>query len=122
MFLKSLQISNIYGLIRDIRFHAGLNLIIDETPSDVADATGNNVGKTTVLVLIDFCLGASAKGIYTDPENKKSEYAVVKNFLIESQALVTLTLSEDLENPLANELIVERNFLPRKTIQVCFNV
>lgn len=116
MFLKSLQISNIYGLIRDIRFHAGLNLIIDETPSDVADATGNNVGKTTVLVLIDFCLGASAKGIYTDPENKKSEYAVVKNFLIESQALVTLTLSEDLENPLANELIVERNFLPRKQL------
>ena len=78
MFLKSLQISNIYGLIRDIKFHAGLNLIVDETQSDAEDTTGNNVGKTTVLVLIDFCLGASAKGIYTDPENKKLEYVIVR--------------------------------------------
>lgn len=116
MFLKSLQISNTQGLIRNIKFHSGLNLIVDETPIDGGEATGNNVGKTTVLVLIDFCLGASAKGIYTDPENKKSEYALVKNFLINTQALVTLTLSEDLENPLASELVIERNFLSRKQL------
>lgn len=116
MFLKSLQISNTQGVIRNIPFHSGLNLIVDETPIDSGEATGNNVGKTTVLVLIDFCLGASAKGIYTDPENKKSEYVLVKNFLINTEALVTLTLSEDLENPLANELVIERNFLPRKQL------
>ena len=116
MFLKSLQISNTQGLIRHIKFHSGLNLIVDETPSDSEEATGNNVGKTTVLVLIDFCLGASAKGIYTDPENKKTEYALVKNFLIDTQALVTLTLSEDLENPVAKELVIERNFLSRKQL------
>ena len=116
MFLKSLQISNTQGLIRNIKFHSGLNLIVDETPIDGGETTGNNVGKTTVLVLIDFCLGASAKGIYTDPENKKSEYALVKNFLINTQALVTLTLSEDLENPLASELVIERNFLSRKQL------
>jgi len=61
MFLKSLQISNTRGVIRNIPFHSGLNLIVDETPIDGGEATGNNVGKTTVLVLIDFCLGASAK-------------------------------------------------------------
>lgn len=116
MFLKSLQISNTQGVIRNISFHSGLNLIVDETPIDGGEATGNNVGKTTVLVLIDFCLGANAKGIYTDPENKKSEYALVKNFLMDTEALVTLTLSEDLENPLANELVIERNFLPRKQL------
>lgn len=116
MFLKSLQISNIHGVIRNIAFHSGLNLIVDDTPVDGGEATGNNVGKTTVLVLIDFCLGASAKGIYTDPENKKSEYALVRKFLIDTEALVTLTLSEDLEDPLAIELVIERNFLPRKQL------
>lgn len=116
MFLKSLQISNAQGVIRNIPFHSGLNLIVDETPSYGGEATGNNVGKTTVLMLIDFCLGASAKGIYTDPENKKSEYTLVKDFLIDTEALVTLTLSDDLDNPLANELAIERNFLPRKKL------
>lgn len=103
-------------MIRDIKFHAGLNLIVDETPSDDAEATGNNVGKTTVLMLIDFCLGASAKPIYTDPENKKTEYALVKNFLVNTKTLVTLTLSEDLNNPMAQELVIERNFLPRSQL------
>ena len=116
MFLKSLHISNTQGVIRNIQFHPGLNLIVDETPIDDGETTGNNVGKTTVLMLIDFCLGASAKGIYTDPENKKAEYALVKNFLIDTKALVTLTLSEDLENSLANVLVIERNFLPRKQL------
>lgn len=116
MFLKSLLISNTQGVIRTINFHAGLNLIVDETPSDDIEATGNNVGKTTVLVLIDFCLGASAKGIYTDPETKKTEYLLVKNFLISTEVLVTLTLSENLADPLAKELIIERNFLPRAKI------
>lgn len=103
-------------MIRNIRFHSGLNLIVDETPIDGGEETGNNVGKTTVLVLIDFCLGASAKGIYTNPENKKSEYTIVKNFLIDTEVLVTLTLSEDLENSLANEMVIERNFLKRNKL------
>lgn len=116
MFLKSLQISNTQGLIRCIKFHAGLNLIVDETPTGAGEATGNNVGKTTVLILIDFCLGASAKGIYTDPENKKTEYALVKNFLVSTQALVTLTLTENLEDVLAKEVVIERNFLSRNKL------
>jgi uncharacterized protein YydD (DUF2326 family) len=116
MFLKSLQISNTQGVIRDIKFHAGLNLIVDETPTDAGEATGNNVGKTTVLILIDFCLGASAKGIYTDPENKKTEYALVKNFLVDTQALVTLTLTENLDDVLAKEVVIERNFLSRNKL------
>lgn len=116
MFLKSLQISNTQGLIRHIKFHAGLNLIVDETPTDGGEVTGNNVGKTTVLILIDFCLGASAKGIYTDPENKKTEYALVKDFLVSTQALVTLTLTENLEDVLAKEVVIERNFLPRNKL------
>ncbi|MDT9000223.1 DUF2326 domain-containing protein [Paucibacter sp. APW11] len=113
MFLKSLRIEGKGGLIRHIKFHAGLNLIVDETPTDDAEATGNNVGKTTVLMLIDFCLGASAKGIYTDPETKKNEDPVVKDFLINNEVLVSLTLTSDLADQFAVETIIERNFLSR---------
>ena len=50
MFIKSLTISSGDGnVIRDIKFHNGLNLIVDETPVVSGKETGNNVGKTTVL-------------------------------------------------------------------------
>lgn len=113
MFLKTLKIENTNGVIRNINFRAGLNLIIDDTPADKNQTTGNNVGKTTVLMLIDFCLGASAKGIYTDPETKKNEYLKVKNFLIDTEVLVSLTLTSSLSDPLATETLIERNFLSR---------
>ncbi|MFZ3184115.1 MAG: DUF2326 domain-containing protein [Pseudomonas sp.] len=116
MFLKSLRIANDFGVIRNIDFHAGINLIVDETPLDETHITGNNVGKTTVLMLIDFCLGSSAKGIYTDPENKKNENAVVKHFLVNTKALVTLTLTQDLNSAPSTDLVIERNFLPRKQL------
>lgn len=60
MFIKKLIIEGTSGIIRDIEFKKGLNLILDDTPSDNIRATGNNVGKTTVLKLIDFCLGVAA--------------------------------------------------------------
>lgn len=56
MFLKQLKITNEDGLIRQIDFRLGMNFIVDETQGETAD-TGNNVGKTTLLRLIDFCLG-----------------------------------------------------------------
>ena len=114
MFLKSLTISSHEEVIREINFHNGINLIVDETPSSKGTETGNNVGKTTVLMLIDFCLGASPKHIYTDPENKKEEYKLVKDFLIEEKVLITLILKEDLSNEDSPEICIERNFLPRK--------
>ncbi|SAL67254.1 hypothetical protein AWB69_07692 [Caballeronia udeis] len=113
MFLKNLQISNDLGIIRTIEFHPGLNLIVDETPLQGEMETGNNVGKTSVLILIDFCLGASAKGIYTDPENRKNEYALVKSFLVDTSVLITLRLADDLLDPNSRQLKIERNFLSR---------
>ena len=74
MFLKSLTISSGLDIIREINFRLGINLIVDETPNTQGKETGNNVGKTTVLMLIDFCLGANINHIYTDPENKKDIY------------------------------------------------
>ena len=72
MFIKKLIISNLTNIIREIDFCSGLNLIIDDTPIEDSKLTGNNVGKTTVLKLIDFCLGAKGDIIYTDTEDRKS--------------------------------------------------
>ena len=116
MFLKSLIITRGDGaIIRDIRFHAGLNLIVDETPVVSGKETGNNVGKTTILKLVDFCLGAKAKGIYSDPENKRNEYKLVKDFLVSNKVLVSLVLKDDLLQEKSREVLIERNFLTSKS-------
>jgi uncharacterized protein YydD (DUF2326 family) len=115
MFLKSLTISHKDGTtIREIRFHSGLNLIVDETPTISGKETGNNVGKTTVLKLIDFCFGAEARGIYSDYEHKKHEYKLVKDFLIKKEVLISLVLKEDILEENSKEVLIERNFLTRK--------
>lgn len=115
MFLKSLAITTGSGrIIRDIRFHAGLNLIIDETPAGSGQATGNSVGKTTVLKLIDYCLGGAAREIYGDPENKQNEYRLVKDFLVVERVVVSLCMTADLSRADAREVCIERNFLQRK--------
>ncbi|MFN8430260.1 MAG: DUF2326 domain-containing protein [Spirosomataceae bacterium] len=108
MFIKSLTITSGAKVIREIEFHKGLNLIVDESENQI---TGNSVGKTTVLKLVDFCLGADKKNIYVDPETKRDEYKLVKDFLIENKVLITLTLTSDLDNHEANEIVIERNFL-----------
>lgn len=116
MFLKSLTISSGETIIREIDFHDGLNLIVDETPTVRGKETGNNVGKTTVLMLIDFCLGADPRDIYTDPENKKDEHKLVKDFLVDNQILISLVLKENLTDKDSSEILIERNFLPRKQL------
>jgi len=108
MFIKSLTITSGTAVIREIEFRKGLNLIVDESENQI---TGNSVGKTTVLKLVDFCLGSDKKNIYVDPETKRSEYKLVKDFLIENKVLITLCLTSDLDNDKANEIIIERNFL-----------
>src|SRR5690606_8637158 len=54
--------------------------------------------------------------VFTDPENQKSEYAEVKTFLIDTRALVTLTLCTSLVADSSDDLVIERNFLPRNQL------
>ena len=114
MFIKKLIISSSSEIIREIDFCSGLNLIIDDTPVEDTKSTGNNVGKTTVLKLVDFCLGAKGSIIYTDTENKKETYDVVKNFLVDEEIEIKLILTENLNDPNAKQLEIQRNFLQRK--------
>jgi uncharacterized protein YydD (DUF2326 family) len=112
MFLKSLKITKGAMVIRDIEFRKGINLIVDNSAGKI---TGNSVGKTTVLKLIDFCFGADKKNIWEDPENKKEVYNLVKNYLIDNEILITLTLTENLDNEFTKELVIERNFLSARS-------
>lgn len=114
MFLKSLTIDNNGTVIREIPFHKGINLIVDETKTSNRKESGNNVGKTTVLRLIDFCLGGKGENIYKDPEFKdKGSNSVVKEHLINKRVTITLVLKEDLEILSSEEIIIRRNFLSR---------
>lgn len=113
MFLKQIEIKNNTGIIQSINFHKGLNLIVDETPVDDKKKAGNNIGKTTVLRLVDFSLGSDGKNIYKDSEFKEQENTTIKDFLIDSEVLVCLTLVDDLDFT-TDTITIERNFLKRK--------
>ena len=113
MFLKQLTIASpTKGLIRKIDFHIGLNLIVDQTPMSGETLTGNSVGKTTVLALIDYCLGGDVEMIYRDVETKK-DILLVKNFLEDNEVIITLVLKKNLEEVDSCEVHIERNFLKR---------
>ena len=113
MFLKSLTISNSGTPIRQINFRKGLNLIVDETTGNRRES-GNNVGKTTILRLIDYCFGGDGRNIYSDPEFRDKSNTEVARFLTENNIIITMTLVDDLESPLSRQIVVRRNFLKRK--------
>lgn len=106
MLLKNLKITSNGTLIRDIPFKAGLNLILDnETKSGTE--SGNSVGKTTLLRVVDYCLGSDGKDIYTDPEFKSEYNQEVYNFVQNNQVVAKLELT--LRN--GTSLLLERNLI-----------
>ena len=114
MFLKKLIIENRSEIIRDIRFHKGVNLIVDETHTKNIQETGNNIGKTTLLRLIDFCLGGNGKNIYQDSEFKNRTNTKIEKFLKDNNVIITLILIDNLSNDSAMEIKIRRNFLAKK--------
>ncbi len=115
MFLKQLIIQKGTEIIRDILFKKGTNLIIDNTSTPNRQDTGNSIGKTTVLRLIDFCLGTDGKNIYTDTEFKNnSNNTIVENFLKVNNITIKLILVRDIENESSQQIIIAKNFNSRK--------
>jgi len=119
MFLERLRIIKDYAInpcvLRDIVFHQGLNLIVDETLGEDKQKTGNNVGKTTVLRLIDYCLGGNnADPIYTASRTEKSENKKVRAFLEENDVVVELVLAASLEKSTSGKIVIRRNFKTSK--------
>lgn len=109
MFLKKLIVKTtkpIISTIREIEFNkSGLSLITDIT-SNVPTDTGNSVGKSTVVKIIDLCLGGkNATVLYKDNDtntvnNEVSDF-LIKNkvradLIIEDNSGQCITLSRDL--------------------------
>jgi uncharacterized protein YydD (DUF2326 family) len=119
MFLKSVKILNRDSVIREITFHKGINLIVDETPEELSKtSTGNNVGKTTVLRLVDYCFGGDGKNIYQDTEFKKQPNTFVENFLKQNDIIIEIELVADLLDNSCEVISIKRNFQQRnKKIQ-----
>ncbi|MBF8457980.1 DUF2326 domain-containing protein [Kaistella sp. G5-32] len=113
MYIKTLLIVNTKNssVIREIHFRNGINLIVDESKEQI---TGNNIGKTTVLKLIDFCFGGDKNNIWQDPENPKEVYSAVKDFLINNEVLIVLTLGNSFDKDEESDVVIERNFLSSK--------
>jgi uncharacterized protein YydD (DUF2326 family) len=113
MFLKTLEIIKDKVTIREIVFKKGINLIVDDTDSVRKTSSGNGVGKTTVLRLIDFCLDGNGENIYTDPEFR-TKNDLVEQFLKENNIIIRLTLIEEIDKENSPKLVIEKNFLKRK--------
>ncbi len=114
MFLKQVIIQNKGSIVRDISFHKGINLIVDETPVNSSQqTTGNNVGKTTVLRLVDYCFGADGKNIYQDTEFNKQANTTIENFLKENEIIITVVLVDTLDSAAKHTVTIRKNFLPR---------
>lgn len=98
MLIKKLIIAKTYpeyDIIRDIKFNEnGLNLIIDNTTNSKKDS-GNNVGKTTFIKIIDLCLGAkSVSTLYYDSDTK-SNNDEIKEFLNKNKIEAELELIDE---------------------------
>lgn len=90
-------------IVREIKFKKGLNLITDLT-LDNNQSSGNNIGKTTLLRIIDLCLGGKEiKKIYFDSDTN-SLNDTVKNFLEENKVVGELILKDKHER----KIILER--------------
>lgn len=83
------------SVIREVKFNLkGLSLIVDNT-TDVSSESGNNVGKTTVIKIIDLCLGAkSVRELYYDTDTR-SENEENKEFLSKNKVQAELILIDD---------------------------
>ncbi len=79
-------------VIREITFNEkGLSLIVDNTPENIIES-GNSVGKSTAIKIIDLCLGAkSVRELYYDSDTR-SENIEVKDFLSENKVQAELIL------------------------------
>ncbi len=96
MFIKQLIIKETYPTtknIRDIIFHKGMNFIVDAGKDQ---QKGNAVGKTTILRLIDICLGArDRKYIYNDFETNQTN-KVLRDYIFKSKIFVDLIVGKDM--------------------------
>lgn len=82
------------NVIREISFNQkGLSLIVDNTNS-AADKSGNSVGKTTAIKIIDLCLGAkSVRDLYYDSDTR-SENVEIRDYIHDNKLQAELIIRD----------------------------
>lgn len=89
MYIKKLIITTKDGMVvRGIVFHKGLNIIYGEV---IQNTSSNNVGKTTLIKSIDFCLGGKIDNFYKDSETKNKD-SLIFDFFQKQEPKFQLTL------------------------------
>lgn len=113
MFIKRLTIKETkpaQEIIREIPFTRGMNFIVDAGKDQ---EKGNSVGKTTILKLIDICLGAKdRKYIYYDDETKQTNEKL-KNYIMGNKVNVELMVVESFNDENSEEYILSVDLYPR---------
>lgn len=64
MQLVNLKVFQDEKLIREVTFKDGINIITN------SEDDGNQIGKSTALRVLNFCLGSDGKSIWHDPESR----------------------------------------------------
>ncbi|EAK4147765.1 DUF2326 domain-containing protein, partial [Campylobacter upsaliensis] len=103
MFLESLIIKDVFGNnIRSVKFNPnGLNLIVGIPDKD---GSTNNIGKTTLIRCIDFCLGGKIEQLYKDKEFKTINDDIF-SFLIKKQPYFEIILSNSIQKNIKYKIL-----------------
>lgn len=104
MFLKKFILLSDQGeVLREVPFKKGMNIILGESKNK--DESTNNLGKTTLIRCIDFCLDGKADPLYKDPEFKTPNIEV-EDFLVRAKPTFRLVLSKTFESD--THVVIER--------------
>lgn len=113
MFIKRLTIKETIPaekIIREIPFAKGMNFIVDAGKDQ---EKGNSVGKTTILKLIDICLGAKQrKFVYYDDETKQTNEKL-KSYITGNKINVELMIANSFDEENSTVYILSVDLYPR---------
>lgn len=105
MYLKELIIRSGDLEVRKVHFKKGLNLIVGRIDEN---GSSNNLGKTTLIRSLNFCLGGKLKEFYEDEESKVTN-KTVKDFITVNQLVFTLHLCKDFYQENLEDFTISRH-------------
>ena len=104
MYIKELIISSGDTEVRKVSFTKGLNLIVGRVDKD---GSSNNLGKTTLIRCLNFCLGGKLKEFYEDEESGVTN-KIVEDFILKNQLTFTLKMAKEIGKQCTDHLVLTR--------------
>ena len=112
MYLKELVISSNTGIeIRKVSFKKGLNLVVGRKDEQ---GSSNNLGKTTLMRCINFCLGGKFTEFFEDDETK-SINNTVRDFILQNEVCFKLSFVSDFNLVSVRDFTVTREVVLQQT-------